>query len=289
MSNYRKLLEMDLKAPILLAHFEGFVDAGFAGRLAISFLSSRVSPRKCASIDCEPFVAWRLRRPPLSLREGTHMGPRFPEYEVGAATHAGKDLLILTGPEPDLGWKQLGETIAQLALDYRVSLFVGLGGFPAPAPHTRPVRVASTSPNPEMVAKVGFIRGSIEVPSGFEAFLEAVLDAVGVPAVGLWARVPHYVASMEYPLAAASLLEEVRKLTGLEVDTSELYSKGLEANDKLDRFVASNEQFRKMVGLLEMGIDSAEGNPLNISSMPSEEELNKELENFLRDLQAGAD
>ena len=87
---------------------------------------------------------------------------------------------------------------------------MGLGAFPAPVPHTRPVRLASTATTQELAAQVGFVPGTIDVPAGIHAALERGFADAGIPAVGLWARVPHYVAAMPYPAASAALLDGLR-------------------------------------------------------------------------------
>ena len=46
------------------------------------------------------------------------------------------------GPEPDFRWQAFANAVAELAVALQVRLMVGLGGFPAGAPHTRPVKLA---------------------------------------------------------------------------------------------------------------------------------------------------
>ena len=94
---------------------------------------------------------------------------------------------------------------------------VGLGAFPAPTPHTRPVRLASTVPpqSADLAGRVGSVHGTLEVPAGVQAALEVALGDAGVPVIGLWARVPHYVSAMPYPEASAALIEGLCAVTGV--------------------------------------------------------------------------
>src|SRR5207244_3293416 len=108
---------------------------------------------------------------------------------LGAAT-AMAALLAATGTEVVATF----DVDAELAASFDVRLAVGLGAFPAPVPHTRPCRLAATATTPELAHQVGYVGGTLEVPAGVEAALEARFAAAGVPAVGLWARVPHYVS-----------------------------------------------------------------------------------------------
>ena len=53
----------------------------------------------------------------------------------------------------------------------------------------------------ELAGQVGYLPASIDVPSGVQGALEFAFGEAKIPAVGLWARVPHYAAAMPYPAA----------------------------------------------------------------------------------------
>ena len=87
-----------------------------------------------------------------------------------------------------------------------------LGAFPAPVPHTRPVRLAATATDRDLITNIGFVPGTMDVPSGVQGALERAFAAAAIPAVTVWARVPHYVAGMPYPAASAALLDGLAEL-----------------------------------------------------------------------------
>ena len=95
-------------------------------------------------------------------------------------------------------------------------MVIGLGAFPAPTPHTRPVRLASTVPpeSADLAGRLGTVHGTLEVPAGVQTALEVALGKAAVPVIGLWARVPHYVSAMPYPEASAALIEGLCAVTG---------------------------------------------------------------------------
>ena len=66
------------------------------------------------------------------------------------------------------------------------------------------MRLVSTAPTASLAGDVGYVQGKIDVPAGVQAALEHELNRAGIPALGLWARVPHYVVSMPYPATALS-------------------------------------------------------------------------------------
>ena len=69
-----------------------------------------------------------------------------------------------------------------------------------------------TATDQQLVAKIGFVPGTLDVPSGVQGALERRFAEAGIPAITLWARVPHYVAGMPYPAASAGSNLGGRKL-----------------------------------------------------------------------------
>jgi predicted ATP-grasp superfamily ATP-dependent carboligase len=197
---------------------------------------------------------------------------------------SGADVLYLTGPEPDFRWHGFVHAVVELVVRAGVRTVVGLGAFPAPTPHTRPVRLASTVPpeSAELAGRVGFVQGTLEVPAGIEAALEVALGKAGVPAIGLWARVPHYVAAMPFPDASAALVDGLAAVTGLDLDASPLRLAAQETRRQIDDLIAANRDHVEMVRRLEAALDAEEGNSFGIDEVPSGDEIAAELERFLR-------
>jgi len=146
------------------------------------------------------------------------------------------------------------------------------------------VRLASTVPpeSAELAGRVGFVQGTLEVPAGIEAALEVALGKAGVPAIGLWARVPHYVAAMPFPDASAALVDGLAAVTGLDLDASPLRLAAQETRRQIDDLIAANRDHLEMVRRLEAALDAEEGNSFGIDEVPSGDEIAAELERFLR-------
>jgi proteasome assembly chaperone (PAC2) family protein len=197
----------------------------------------------------------------------------------------GADVCFLVGPEPDFRWPSFVSSVVGLCRDLRVRMVVGLGAFPAPAPHTRPVRLAATAPpsSADLVAEIGIVQGEIDVPSGVWGALELALGEADIAAVGLWARVPHYVSGMAFPSASAALLDGLASVAGLSVDASPLHTAADASLRQVDDLISKSSEHTAMVRQLEHSVDTAEGNPLDVGQLPTGDELAAELERYLRD------
>jgi hypothetical protein len=283
-------LERDLPSlgnAVLVVGLDGWIDAGNGAASAIESLTAASQPELLARFDVDALLDHRARRPVLRVQNGLNKGLRWPELTLAVGTAPGfSRCLLLTGPEPDHSWRAFSRAVVDLAQQVGCELVVGLGAFPAPAPHTRPVRLTTTATTPELAERVGFTEVDIEVPAGIAAALEVAFDDAGVPAVGLWARVPHYAAAMTYPGAAAALLDGLANLTGINVDTTEFHANASSVAARIDTLMANNDEHLAALRALEIQADSEAHTPPGPSlsgPLPSADELAAEVERYLRE------
>ena len=279
------LEEPQLRSPVLIVSLEGWIDAGLGAATAVSTLRETTGSTTLATFDGEYFLDQRARRPTARIVDGVTTELRWPEIQLRHGTdEVGADLLLLVGPEPDFHWVEFSELVVSLAEQFDVRMVVGLGAFPAPAPHTRPVRLAATAPaaSQHLLERVGLVAGELEVPAGIVSALELAFADAGIDAVTLWARVPHYVAALPYPHAAVALLEGLATMAEVRVDTAELRRDADDARSKVNDLVGSNPEHLSMVAELEATIDEAEGNALDANVLPTGDDLARDIERFLR-------
>ena len=274
-----------LDRPVLVIALEGWVDAGLGATTAIASLLGQGATSTVVTFNGEHFLDQRARRPVAHIVNGVTTELTWPQTVVRHGQDpAGADVLYLVGPEPDFHWGAFTDAVVGLAKSWRVRMAVGLGAFPAPAPHTRPVKLAATAPqaSADLVERIGIVHGELEVPAGVMSALELAFAAVDVPVVTLWARVPHYVAGMPFPEASAALVEGLGAMAGLSVDSSALRHAADSSRRQVDQLIADNSEHRAMVRKLEENIDASEGNAMGVEEVPSGDEIAAELEKFLR-------
>ena len=272
-----------LNEPVLVIGLEGWIDAGLGASTAMSTLLSTIETEVLATFDTEYFIDQRARRPVVRIIDGVTTELTWPEIQLRYGRDGdGADMLFLVGPEPDFHWSDFVDVVTDSAGRFDVRLTVSLGSFPAPTPHTRPVRVIGTAPaqSAHLLTVVGTMAGEIEVPAGISAALELGFAEVDMDVITIWARVPHYVASMSYPQAAAALIDGLARVSGLTLDASELRASADEARQRVDDLITNNPDHGSMVEQLEEAVDADEGRP--VEELPSGDELAAELERFLR-------
>ncbi len=277
--------DLDLHEPVLVIALDGWVDAGVATATAVASLLESAETELVAVFDNEVLIDQRARRPIVRIVDGITESLTWPEIQLRAGTDkVGRDLLVLCGPEPDVYWSAFVDGVVELAERFEVRLVVGLGAFPAPTPHTRPVKLTATAPanSARFLEQVSHTEGELEVPAGVNSALELGFAQAGIDMVTLWARVPHYVAAMSYPPAAIALLEGLGRIAELSLSTSALREEADEAQSQVEELIGANPDHQAMVRSLEATLDATEGNPLGVEEIPSGDELAAELEQFLR-------
>ncbi|HEV8114830.1 MAG TPA: PAC2 family protein [Acidimicrobiales bacterium] len=271
---------------VLVLGLEGWIDAGAGGAAAMAAVLADTTTEVIGTFDSDALIDARARRPVVQLTDGVHEAITWPTIEVRAGTDRfGSGVVLLTGPEPDLRWHAFTDEVLRLAAELSVTMTVGFGAFPAPVPHTRPVRLAATATSRELADGVGFVPGTIEVPGGIHAAIEQALGADGRPATGLWARVPHYIANLPYPAASVAILDGLRLMTGIDIDAAELQAAAVETNERIDSLISNSDQHSAMLRALEQQWDADLGRisgPMP-TDLPSGDELADELERFLRE------
>jgi proteasome assembly chaperone (PAC2) family protein len=274
----------ELERPVLVMAPEGWIDAGLGGGAALGTLLTAIKTTVVANFDIDELLDHRARRPTARITDGVYEDLIWPEIELRAGHDgAGNAVLVLVGPEPDHQWRAYAAALAEVAQLFDVRMLVGMGAFPAPVPHTRPATLAATATDAELANSIGVVSGTLEVPAGVLVAVERRFAEAGIPAVGLWARVPHYTAAMPYPEASLLLLEGLATVAGIVVDTTPLREAADATRERLDELIANSAEHSALVRQLEAKADAeAEPSPEGWGDMPSGDDLVAEVERFLQ-------
>jgi hypothetical protein len=263
-----------LAEPSLIVALDGWVDAGSAATTAATLIGA--GGQTIVRFDADRVYDYRARRPTLDIIDGRLSELDWPEFRIRLVRPGGRDLLVLTAPEPDYRWPTLAAGVTRVARELGVRQWISLGAIPAAVPHTRPVPILGTA------SRSGLLRGDIRpgpagilrVPAALVSVLEMQAAKEGMDAVGYFAQVPHYVSG-PYPAAAAELLRAVERHVGVELDGAALVEEANQLRTRLDVATAADDNTRSYVERLESMVDE--------ERLPAGDDLITEIEQFLRD------
>ena len=204
----------------------------------------------------------------------------------------GTPYLLLHGPEPDTHWEAFALAVRAVVEKFRVRLTVSMGAVPMAVPHTRPVMLTNHATRPDLLLPENIWKGQIRVPASAQSLLELRLGGWGHPAMGFVAHIPHYVAQFDYPSAAATMLESVEVVTGLQWDLAEVEAAGAAKMVEIAAQIEDSAEVRDVVPGLEQQYDAfhrseEDGDALPLAEeqdLPTGEELGAEFERFLAGL-----
>ncbi len=263
-----------LGASILVAAFDTWVDAGVAATTAAEHLAG--DGPVVVSFDPDALFDYRARRPTLEIVDGRLARLTWPSLTIRRARLGDHELLVFSGAEPDYRWRALTRAVLELVEALGVREWISLGAIPAAVPHTRPVPILGTASRPNLLR--GGVEpgpeGTLRVPSAAISVLEHAVAAAGVPALGYFAQIPHYVSG-PYPAAAAELLRAVGRHLGVPAPLGDLDEQARQLRTRLDTAAAVDDATRSYVERLEAMVDEAR--------LPSGEDLISEIERFLRE------
>ena len=280
---YEIVSRPSMNDPVLVMHLRGWIDAGSSADLAMDSLTGQLGGVLVATFDDDDLIDYRSRRPTMHLDDGLLTKLSWPNVELKHATDPlGNDLLFLTGTEPDRHWKGFASAIVDLCHSFGVTRIVGLGAFPAPAPHTRPTKVVCTASSRHLADRIGHNSVKMEVPAGVHAAVEAAAAADDVEAATIWAPIPHYASTMDYPAGAVALIEALVRLTNINVDVQPLRDAAQATLDRLNELVQANPQHVKMLQALEQHVDDLAAT--RDTPVPTGDELAAQFQQFLDEL-----
>jgi proteasome assembly chaperone (PAC2) family protein len=275
----------ELRAPVMVCAFKGWNDAGEAATAALSYIKGSFEARDVGGIDPEEFYDFTAVRPTVRLTEGSVREIEWPEntFSVAPVPGADGDLVLLHGVEPSLRWRRFTGDVIEAARELGVKMVITLGALLADVPHSRPVSINGITSDETLIDRLGFEPPSYEGPTGIVGVLQRACADAGVPAVSLWASVPHYVAASPNPKVALALVRAFEGAAGLVVDGGELEEAAADYERQVTAAVASDPEVKAFVERLENAMDEANAeNPPDEGQLPSADTIASDFQRFLR-------
>ena len=274
-----------LRNPVMIVAFSGWNDAAEAASGAVEHLlsgwrdkSDEVVPELIADVDSEDFYDFQVNRPQVSIDDSEIRSIAWPTTKVFglAIPSMQRDLVIVTGVEPSMRWKNFTSDLLDLADDLEVSLVMTLGSLLADTPHSRPITVTGTGAHPSIASRLGVSVSKYEGPTGILGIIQDGCMRRGIDAISLWAAVPHYAASSPSPKATLALINTIEEFLDISIPMSDLPERSDAWEKEVDELAAEDSEVAEYVKALEESKDAAE--------LPdvSGDSIAKEFERYLR-------
>ena len=271
----------------MVAAFAGWNDAASAATTALGAIAATLDAEPVAEIDPEEFYDFQVTRPRIKLAEGETREVEWPTNSILAAAAPGaeRDLVRVSGIEPNMRWRTFASAVTEAAAHLDVEMVVTLGALLADVPHTRQVPITGFASDPELVENLSLSRSTYEGPTGIVGIVHDACRRRGMTSASLWAAVPHYIAAVPNPKAALALLRRLEGFTGIAIEAGELEEAMERFDTQVDRAVASNPEIEELVRRLETEQD--EEPELEADEVPSGDSIARDFQRFLRQRDPG--
>jgi predicted ATP-grasp superfamily ATP-dependent carboligase len=267
-----------LTSPVIIAAFEGWNDAGEAASGVISHLSLAWQATPIGAIDPEDYYDFQVTRPVTEVAEGRTERLIWPTTRLLAAKQdvTSRDLVLVHGIEPNMRWRGFCAELVDSFASLGVELVLLLGALLADSPHTRPVPVATAASDPALAADLRAEPVDYKGPTGIVGVLQHACADAGIPAVSLWASVPHYVAQPPCPKATLALIRGVEDVLDVPLPLADLPAEARAWERGVDELAEQDTEVAEYVRTLEEAKDATD--------LPeaSGDAIAKEFERYLR-------
>ncbi|MDH3730406.1 MAG: PAC2 family protein [Acidimicrobiia bacterium] len=267
-----------LRRPRAIVALEGWSDACDAASGVASYLVGQHDVEPFAAIDPEEFFDFQERRPIIDVDAGGTRSLSWPTTQFFGLERPewSQDLIVVLGEEPNLRWKTFARELIRVLEESGVEQVITLGAFIGQVAHTMPVPIIGVATDPELIDAHNLLTSNYEGPT---SLLSVILEACreqGLPAISLWAAVPHYLAANANPRVMLALLDKAADLLDVEIDTAELRQVALEFDEKVGEAMESSDDLTSYVARLEEKSGEFVGETVS-------EQLITDIESFLRD------
>ncbi|MGL5858565.1 MAG: PAC2 family protein [Angustibacter sp.] len=268
----------ELTDPVMIAAFEGWNDAGEAATSALEYLARAWDAEPFAALDPEDYYDFQVNRPTVG-RDAD--GTRQITWPTTRLLHAyvpvlRRDVVLVDGVEPSMRWRSYVLELLEAADRLGVQGLITVGALLADVPHTRPIPVSGTSEHPSMLRQDGIERSEYEGPTGIVGVFADAAQQAELPAISIWAAVPHYAGGGPSPKATLALLRRLEELLDMTVQLSDLVEEAHAWELGVNELADGDAEVGEYVRALEQAKDTTD--------LPeaSGEAIAKEFERYLR-------
>jgi proteasome assembly chaperone (PAC2) family protein len=278
----------EFTTPLMVVAFEGWNDAGDAASRAVEHLQLNWDATPLAELEPDDYYDFQVSRPTVRMVDGVSRRVDWPTTRLSICRPEGfdRDVVLVQGPEPNMRWRAFCAELLEHIEELKVSTVVTLGALLADTAHTRPVPVTGTAYDSEAASRFGLERNRYQGPTGIVGVLQDFCVQAGIPAVSIWAAVPHYVSHPPSPKATLALLHKLEDVLDVEIPLGALPDQAEEWQRTVSEMAEEDEEISEYVRTLEERGDAESEVELDDVSG---DKIAAEFERYLRRRRPGQD
>ena len=261
--------------PVVVVAFEGWNDAADAATAVVEHLAETYPTEIVFEIDSDDYYDYQIVRPRVvETDDGREVV--WPSASVRVAHLPERDVLLVSGPEPNLHWQRFCGTLVSAFRSLEPELVILLGAMLTDSPHSRPLPVTGNTSDTGLAKSLGLEPSGYEGPTGITGVLGDACHRAGLREVSLWASVPHYVAAPPNPKATLALLARLEDLLDVALRLDDLPELARAWQRGVDELAAEDTEISEYIESLEAQQDET-GLP-----QATGDSIAREFERYLR-------
>lgn len=232
-----------LRNPIAIVAFGGWNDACDVASTSAEFvIDAHDRTEVFAELESDPFYDFQQQRPTVNVLDGVARSILWPGITFTAVFRADdeRDLVVVTGQEPNLLWKTCARSIVEVLNEAGVDEVLLVGAYVGAVGHKDPVHLSGVGTDLATVIRSGLAGSTYRGPTGIVGVVQGACREAGMRSLGMWAPTPPYLAGNPYPRAVLAIVEKLADLTNLHIDTVELIAVDAEYTQKVDEAIENS-------------------------------------------------
>jgi proteasome assembly chaperone (PAC2) family protein len=233
----RRHHEPVLRNPIAIIAFGGWNDACDVASTSADFVvDAHNDPDVFAEFEPDAIYDFQQHRPSITIDDGVARNLRWPTIRFTALKRPAdeRDLIVVSGPEPNFHWKTVARSIAEVLSETGVEQALLTGAYVGAVSHRESVHLSGVGSDTVTVIRSGLDSADYEGPTGMVGVVQGACAESGIHSLSIWAPTPPYLGGNPYPKAVLAIIEKISDITNLHIDTSELIAVDAEYTQKVD-------------------------------------------------------
>lgn len=226
-----------LRSPIAIIAFGGWNDACDVASTSVEFvIDAHDDSDVFAEADPDTLYDFQQQRPTITIDDGVTRSIRWPTIRFTALERPNdaRDLVIVSGPEPNFHWRSIARSIAELLREIGVEEALLVGAYTSAVSHRDTVRLSGVGWDAVSVIRSGLDATTYRGPTGIVGVVQQACKESGVRSLSMWAPTPPYLGGNPFPKAVLAVVEKISDITNLHIDTAELIAVDAEYTDRVD-------------------------------------------------------